>query len=117
MSGRRLIVCTMLAAFLMSGIPAWAGVVLPGVLQFFGNSPGGQGLLSFTPGIGDTLTIGAGNGGNGGLITDLFNGVGLCGGDCGVTGGYLTLTSGGEVTGTNGGGLAYYTFGAGGTVD
>src|SRR5208337_2989314 len=57
----------------------------PGVLQFFGNNPAGQGALSFTPGVGNPLTIGAGKGANGGLITDFFNGAGVCGGDCTIT--------------------------------
>ena len=47
-----------------------AGVVPAGALQFTDGGIGTQGLLSFTPGVGTgVLTIGAGNGGLGGLIT------------------------------------------------
>jgi hypothetical protein len=101
----------------MLGIPVWAGIVPAGALQFTDGGLGTQGLLNFTPGVGTgVLTIGAGNGGLGGLMTDLFNGVGLCGGDCAIVGGYLTLTSGLETSGVIQGGGVLYTFGAGGSL-
>ena len=116
MTGRRRTFSPILVMCLLLGIPAWAGVVPVGALQFYGNNPAGQGLLSFNPGIGNQLIIGAGNG-LGGLITDLFDGsLLLCGGDCAVAGGYLTLASGGETSGIVGGGTAVYTYGAGGIV-
>jgi PEP-CTERM motif-containing protein len=117
MTGRGRTLCTMLVACVMLGIPAWAGIVPAGALQFTDGGIGTQGLLSFTPGVGTgVLTIGAGNGGNGGLITDLFNGVGLCGGDCAIFGGYLTLSSGLETSGVTQGTGVLYTFGAGGII-
>ncbi len=116
MAGRGRIVSVLLVTCLLLGIPAWAGVVPVGALQFYGNNPAGQGLLSFNPGLGNQLIIGAGNG-LGGLITDLFDGsLLLCGGDCAVASGYLTLVSGGETGGIVGGGTAVYTYGAGGIV-
>ncbi len=75
----------------------------------------GQGFLTFTGGAGDSLTIGAGNGGNGALITDFFNTQGICGGDCSIVGGYIKLTSGGETMAFASGGSFSYTFGAGGS--
>jgi len=111
MAVRRLILFATLAACLALSGPAWAGS-----LQFHGNDFAGQGQLSFTPGMNNTLTVGAGNGGSGALITDFFNSYGICGGDCSVLGGYLTLTSGGENGGSAGGGIFNYTFGAGGTI-
>jgi hypothetical protein len=117
MTGRGRTLCTMLVTCVMLGIPAWAGIVPAGALQFTDGGIGTQGLLSFTPGVGTgVLTIGAGNGGNGGLITDLFNGVGLCGGDCAIFGGYLTLSSGLETSGVTQGTGVLYTFGAGGII-
>jgi PEP-CTERM motif len=111
------ILCTMLVACLMLGIPAWAGIVPAGALQFTDNGVGTQGLLSFTPGVGTgVLTIGVGNGGLGGLMTDLLNGVGLCAGDCAIVGGYLTLTSGLETSGVVQGTGVLYTFGALGSL-
>jgi hypothetical protein len=83
------------------------------ILDFEGNGShlSQQGLFSFTPGVGNTLTIGAGYGGNGAQIADLINDVNLCSGDCNVIDGYLTLTSGKE---TSFGGN--YQFGAGGSL-
>ena len=74
--------------------------------------------MSFTPGLGNDLTISAGNGGNGALITDLFStgGASVCGGDCAIVGGYMTLTTGGETGGSAGGGLFAYNFATGGTI-
>jgi hypothetical protein len=120
MAVRRLLLYTLLVTCLTSGMPAWAGVLPAGALQFTGNSPG-QGLLNFDPtqnGGNGVLIIGAGNGANGGLITDLFNTVvpPLCGGDCAITGGYLTLISGLETSGVVQGTGVLYTFGAGGVV-
>jgi len=43
--------------------------------------------------------------------------LGLCGGNCSIIGGYLTLTSGGETGGSSGGGAFTYNFGAGGVID
>ena len=99
MAVRRLILFAALAASLTLAAPAWAGS-----LQFHGNSfvNGGEGTLSFTPGLGNDLTISAGNGGNGALITDFFStgGASICGGDCPIIGGYMTLTTGGETGGS-----------------
>ena len=108
----KLTLCAILATCLALGVPAWAGT-----LQFQGTDLNGQGALSFTPGMGNDLTIGAGNGGSGALITDLINNLGICGGDCGIMGGYLTLTTGGQTGGSGGGGSFTYTFGAGGSLD
>jgi|SRR5271157_1983977 len=112
MAVRKLTRCAVLAMCLAIVVPAWAGT-----LQFTGTDFAGQGSLSFTPGMGDALTIGAGHGGNGALITDLMNDLGLCGGDCAVTGGYMTLTSGGQTGGSGGGGSFTYFFSAGGMID
>jgi PEP-CTERM motif len=114
MAVRRLILFATLTACLALSGPAWAGTV-----TFNGFISTGQGLLSFTPGLGNSLTIGAGNGGNGALVTDFINsGIGppICGGDCSIVGGYLTLTSGPETSGFSGGGIFSYNFGAGGNV-
>lgn len=96
-----LISCTVLTG------PAWAGTI-----TFSGNSRG-QGKLSFSAGIGHTLTVAPGGGGSGALIDDLLAITGACSSGCGVTGGYLVLTSGGE-TGVSGG---TYSFGSGGSID
>ena len=75
-----------------------------------------SGLLNFTPGVGNTLTIGAGNGGLGALISNMLSSPAICGGgNCAVTGGYATLLTGSETSGSRGGGAFSYTFGAGGT--
>jgi len=114
MAVRRLILCVALLACVAFTAPAWAGS-----LQFHGNAfANPQGSLSFTPGIGDALTIGAGNGNSGALITDFFStgGGAICGGDCGIVGGYLTLTTGGETSGFASGGVFAYSFGSGGTI-
>jgi len=112
MAVRRLILFATLVACLALAGPAWAGS-----LQFHGNNFAGAGTLSFTPGLGNTLTIGAdGKGNQGALITDFFNSYGICGNDCSIMGGYLTLTSGGETGGFAGGGLFNYSFGAGGSI-
>jgi PEP-CTERM motif-containing protein len=100
-----------LLAFLALAGPAWAGS-----LQFNGSDSAGQGSLSFTPSVGNALTIGAGGGGNGALITDFINTFGTCGGDCSIVGGYLTLSTGGETGGLSGGGTFAYSFGSGGTI-
>jgi PEP-CTERM motif len=122
MAGRGRIGCVLLLACLMLGIPAWAGVLPPslgaGVLQFYGNAPAGQGLLSFVPSLGNVLTIGPPGGGA--LITDLYGVAGcpVIGGlnDCTISSGYLTLSSGGEISAINGGAGPIYTYGAGGIV-
>jgi len=112
MAVRKLILFTALAACLAMAGPAWAGS-----LVFEGSViPPGEGKLSFTPGAGNALTIGAGNGANGAVVTDLENTVGLCGGMCSIVGGYLTLTTGGETSGMAGGGTFLYMFGSGGNV-
>jgi hypothetical protein len=54
MTGRRFISSGILAMCLALAVPASAGT-----LQFTGFTPNGQGALNFTPGIGNTLTIGA----------------------------------------------------------
>jgi hypothetical protein len=92
-------------------VPACAGT-----LQFNGLNPNGQGALSFTPGIGNTLTIGAGDGGSGGLETDFFNTFGFCTGDCNIVGGYVTLTTGPQTGGFANGSIWSYHYGAGGTL-
>ncbi len=84
---------------------------------FIGFNANGQGALNFTPGLGDAATIGPGSGGNGALITDFLNTGGFCGGECSIIGGFLTLTTGGETSGSSGGGVFSYTFGAGGTLE
>lgn len=102
---------TFMACFALAG-SAWAN-------SYTFNAPfmnTGQGALSFTPGVGNTLAIGAGNGGNGALITDFFNTENICGGDCAIVGGYLTLTSGKETSGFAGGGSFAYTYAAGGSM-
>ena len=111
MAVRKLVLCAILATCLVIVVPAWAGT-----LQFTGTDFAGQGALNFNPGLGNDLTIGPGSGGQGALITDLVNNLFICGGDCAITGGYLTLTSGGETSGSAGGGAFTYTFGAGGTI-
>jgi hypothetical protein len=115
MNVRRLTLCAMLICCLALAGPAWAGSI-----EFGGFDVNGQGTLNFDPGMtGNTLTIGAGGGGNGALITTLLDTLGLCGGSgCGVTGGYMTLTSGGYLGGgTCNGGNCSYNFGSGGTID
>ncbi len=129
MAVRRLFLYTLLVTCLKLGIPAWAGTLPAGSLQFCSNNlcapaPVGQGLLSFTPVVGTgVLTISAGAGGvgtyaNGGLIADVLSNIMplLCNGDCPVVNGYLTLTSGTEQSGVSLGGGVLYTFNAGGVV-
>jgi PEP-CTERM motif len=114
MAVRRLILLATLVACLALTGPAWAGT-----LTFNGFDANGQGLLSFTPGLGNSLTIGAGNGGSGAMVTNLLTGginPLLCGGNCNIVGGYLTLASGPETGGFTGGGIFSYSFGAGGNV-
>jgi PEP-CTERM motif len=110
MAVRRLILLSALAASLTLVPSAWAGE-----LQFHGTDFLGQGALSFTPGDSNALTIGPGNGKNGALVTDFFNTF-ICGGDCSIVGGYLTLTTGGETGGMSGGGAFNYMFGPGGMI-
>ena len=69
MAVRRLILFAALAASLTLAAPAWAGSTSIPRQRFCT----GQGALSFTPGLGNALTIGAGGGGNGALVTDFFN--------------------------------------------
>ena len=102
--------CALVSSLLLVDL-AWAGT-----LEFHGNDPAGQGELSFTPGLGNSLIIGPGSGGNGALVTDFFNSTGFCGGDCGIVGGYLTLTTGGETGGSSGGGSFNYNFAGGGNI-
>jgi PEP-CTERM motif len=114
MAVRRLMLFATLVVCLALAGSAWAGT-----LTFNGFMPNGQGQLDFTPGLGNSLTIGAGNGGNGALVSDFINtGIGppICGGDCTIVGGYLTLTTGPETSGFSGGGIFSYSFGAGGVV-
>jgi hypothetical protein len=112
MAVRRFTLLIALVACLALAGPAWAGT-----LTFNGFNDNGQGMLSFTPGIGNALTIGAGNGGSGAMVSDFFNNVGICGGDCGIMGGFLTLTTGPETSGFAGGGIFSYSYGTGGTID
>ena len=113
MAARKLTLIGMLAACLAVAAPVSAGT-----LTFNGFNVSGQGLLSFTPGLGNSLTIGAGHGASGALVTDFFNTFGVCaGGDCSIVGGYLTLTSGPETSGVSSGGVFDYGFGSGGAVD
>jgi len=111
MAVRKMILIAAFVACLALAGPAWAGT-----LTFNGFDATGQGDLSFTPGVGNTFTIGPGAGGNGALVTNLINTVGLCGGTCSIINGYLTLTSGPETSGFASGGIFSYTFGAGGSV-
>jgi hypothetical protein len=99
--GAVLVSCTVLTG------PAWAGTI-----TFSGNSRG-QGKLSFSAGLGHHLTVGPGGGGSGALIDELLTMTGACASTCGVSHGYLILTSGGE-TGVSGG---TYNFGSGGSID
>jgi PEP-CTERM motif len=112
MAVRKLVLFAALAACLAVAGPAWAGS-----LSFHGNSAG-EGELSFTPGVGNDLTIGAGNGANGAVVTDFYStgGAAICGGDCTIVGGYLTLSTGGETSGGASGGSFLYDFGSGGTI-
>lgn len=98
--GAVLISCTMLTG------PAWAGSI-----TFDGFSPGGQGTLKFKAGTGDRLTVGAGGGGLGALISQLFTFSGACSPNCSVTNGYLILTTGGQTSSVGG----VYTFGSAGS--
>jgi hypothetical protein len=111
MAVRKVIGCAILAMCLALVVPAWAGT-----LTFTGTDLTGQGALNFSPGNGNMLTIGAGNGGQGALVTDLLNNLFICSGDCAITGGYLTLMSGGQTSGVAGGGSFTYTFGGGGLM-
>jgi hypothetical protein len=83
---------------LASASPLWANTVV-----FDGLSASGQGSLAFTPGIGNTLVIGAGNGAAGAPVTDFF--IIPAGSISSIVGGYLTLTSGPETSGSAGGGI------------
>lgn len=97
---------------LFSGTAAWADS-----LTFNGFDAAGQGQLSFTPGVGNSLTIGPdGSGAQGALVTDFDNTVGICGGDCAIAGGFLQLNSGGETAGSTNGSTFSYTFGSGGSI-
>jgi len=111
----RLILLSAVASCLVLAVPAGAGT-----LQFHGSDFGGQGALSFTPGLGNSLTVTAGAGGNGALVTDFLTSYGTCGGDCSVVGGYMTLSTGGQLAcaggGCTGGGAFSYSFGAGGNI-
>lgn len=111
MAVRKLTFCALLAMCLALVVPAWAGT-----LQFTGTDFAGQGALSFSPGLNHILMIGPGGGGQGALITNLMNNLGLCGGNCAITGGYLTLMSGPETGGFAGGGSFTYTFGGPGLL-
>jgi hypothetical protein len=86
-------------------------------LIFSGENNPGQGLMTFSPGMGNSLVVGPGDGGNGALITNLFNSNGLCHGDCGIDGGYLTLATGGETFGYACCGTWNYLYGSGGSMD
>ena len=113
MAVRRLILFVALAVCLAVAGPAWAGT-----LTFHGNS-GGQGNLSFSPGVGDSLTIGGG--GMGALISDFFSvPASVCGGACPIVGGYMTLTTGPQlacgVGGCTNGASFNYSFGSGGSI-
>lgn len=85
--------------------------------DFNGKNTSFQGSFSFTPGIGNVLTIGAGNGGLGGPITNLNSNGAFCGGDCAVTDGYSIMTTGPEDLTASFEGDAVYFFGAGGSID
>ncbi len=113
MVARKLVLLAVLVVCLAVVSPAWAGT-----LTYEGTAPQGQGELNFTPGVGNTLTIGADGKGNlGALVTDLFFSIPQCaGGDCAVQNGYLTLTTGKETSGSSIGGAFSYNFGAGGAL-
>jgi len=118
MSLRRVLLCVMLTTCMALVGSAWAGTI-----EFEGAAAGGQGSLSFNPAaVGNTLTITPGGGGSGALITELLETVGLgCGPSapgCHITGGFLTLTSGGyKGGGSCSGGACLYDFNAGGMLD
>jgi hypothetical protein len=120
MIDRKLFLCAMLVTCLALAGPVWAGT-----FNFNGASLG-QGALYLDPttncpgGIcgSGILTVGSDGTHNGALITDVLNSVALCGGDCAITGGYMTLTSGHELSGTCNGTSCSYTFNAtGSTID
>jgi hypothetical protein len=97
----------LIIALLTWVVPAWAGGSSIGFTGF----SGGDGNLSFTPGSGDALTI------SGALITDVLNNLGVCGGDCSVSGGAMSVTTGGQSSVSNPvAGVYIYTFAAGGTL-
>jgi len=108
---RRLALLAVVVVCLALSSPVWAGTV-----TFGGTAPSGQGMLNFTPGLGHTLSIGAGSGGLGALVSDMFISTYVCGGECAVTNGYLTLTTGAETSGFTGGGTFAYAFAKGGTL-
>src|SRR5271157_2609723 len=112
MVARRLTLLAVLALCLALSSPVWAGT-----LQFTGDNFTGQGLLSFNPGAGAQLTIGAGNGANGALITAFLNTEQVCAGNCAITAGYLTLTTGTEASQTFFPGGVAYTFNSGGSIN
>jgi len=110
MAVRRVILLATLACLAL-GAQAWAGSY-----SFDGAGNIGKGLESFTPGSGNALTISAGNGGNGAMITAFVNSYGLCGGNCSILSGYVDLTTGGETSGSSNGTSFSYTFGGGGSM-
>jgi hypothetical protein len=90
---RRLTLLAGVVVCLALSSPVWAGN-----LTFDGTSQG-QGLMSFTPGAGDTLTIGSDGVNLGALVNELFLPIPQCaGGECAVTNGYLTMTSGAQTS-------------------
>jgi len=114
MAVRRLILCIALVACVALAGPAWAGN-----FSFHGNAGSGQGELSFAPGVGHALSIGSDGVNPGALITDLFTN-NLCFGDCGIVGGYMTLTSGVQLACSPNpcttGSSFLYSFASGGTM-
>src|SRR5579884_483866 len=113
--GKRLLLIGLITSLVLSG------AAMADTIGFSGTTTAGQGQLTFT--AGGTVTVGPDASGNlGALINLLQTTPGACSGaGCTVTGntgtpltgGYLTLTSGNQISGSNG----YYTFGSGGSLD
>ncbi len=98
MSLRRLLLCASLISFLLGVSPAWAGT-----LTFSGAAA--QGEMHFDGGASNSLTIGTDYSGNlGAAINSVTSQFALCNPSCGVSGpppsgiGYLTLTTGSEIS-------------------
>jgi hypothetical protein len=111
MRGLKLLLGGALVFCALAAGPAWAGT-----LDFNGGSLKGHGKLTFTPGIGDQLSIGTAKT-DGALIQSLLNDVGLCGGSCTITKGFLTVLTAGESSQNTVGLTTTYDFNSGGSID
>lgn len=76
-------------------------------LQFTGTTLSGQGTFTFQPGSGQQVSV------TDALINKLLTSSGQCTTGCSVSGGYIDLSSGGEVSYSNG----VYTFNTGGELE